>query len=169
MSGPGGTAMSPALMAEIVREVPTARFIKEETNYEAITASEVMALAGDALHGIMGGKAGKTFMGEHARGVGGTMPACEIADVHVALWHALEAGERTRAWEIFGRLLPLLDMESIYGPALYKEVLRRRGVIASAARRQTGARDLDAAAHDELGEILRGLEPYMLDAYKPRA
>ena len=67
------------------------------------------------------------------------------------------------------RLLPLLDFESIYGPPMYKEVLRQRGVIASRAWRQPGRRDLDGAALAELAELLADLEPLMLEAYRPRA
>ncbi len=47
----------------------------------------------------MGGKAGKTLMEEVRHGVSGTMPACEIADVHVALWNAIEAKDDKRARE----------------------------------------------------------------------
>ena len=85
----------------------------------------------------MGGKAGKTLMEEVRHGVDGTMPACEIADVHVALWNAIEAGDEARARAIFTALLPLLDMESNYGMPLMKEVLKMRGVIGSAAVRQS--------------------------------
>lgn len=100
--GPGGTALPAAFIAELVREIGGIRFVKEETEYETMTAAEIAELCGDALDGVMGGKAGKVLMGEYARGIAGTMPACEIADVHVALWNALEAGDQARAREISG-------------------------------------------------------------------
>ena len=52
------------------------------------------------------------------------MPACEIADVHVALWNAVQSGDNKRARYIFQRLLPLLDLEGNYGMPLMKEVLK---------------------------------------------
>lgn len=161
--GPGGTAMSPSLLSRILKQVPTVRFLKEETDFSSVLMSETAKLAGDALEGMMGGKAGKAMIDEFRRGACGTMPACEVTDVHVAVWHALEGGDFARAKEIFLRLLPLISFEIGYGPAIYKEVLKRRGVIDSSAFRQTGGRLLDDAAHRELDEILADLAPYMRD------
>lgn len=166
--GPGATTMSAALLAELVQTLPNARFVKEETGYPAQTAGEIIRLAGDKLHGVMGGKAGKTFMEELRHGVSGTMPACEIADVHVALWNAIEAKDDKRARQIFQRLLPLIDLEATYGMPLMKEVLKMRGVIPSAAVRQAGFRMLDDAARDEAATIMDDLTEFMLPAYQHR-
>ncbi|MGH7225691.1 MAG: hypothetical protein ACRELF_20935, partial [Gemmataceae bacterium] len=87
-------------------------------------------------------------------------------DVHVALWEALEAGEERRANEIFRLLLPLLNFEIGYGPAVYKEVLRRRGVIQSSALRQTGGRVLDRLAHSELDAILSAISPIYRSSHR---
>jgi len=167
-SGPGATPMSPALIAEIAKAVPTVRLVKEETEFPGPMTSEILALAGDRVDGVMGGRAGITWLEEHRRGSCGTMPACEIADVHVAVWRALEAGDEPRAREIFRRLLPLLVFESIYGCAMYKETLRRRGVIKSNAYRQTGRVALDGPAQAELTVLLAALERLMHASYRPR-
>lgn len=166
--GPGATTMSAALLAELVQSLPNARFVKEETGYPAQTAGEIIRLAGDNLHGVMGGRAGKTFMEELRHGVSGTMPACEIADVHVALWNAIEAKDDKRARQIFQRLLPLIDLEATYGMPLMKEVLKMRGVIPSAAVRQAGFRMLDDAARDEAATIMDDLTEFMLPGYQHR-
>ena len=166
--GPGATTMSAALLAELVNELPNARFVKEESGYPAQTAGEIIRLTGDRLQGVMGGRAGKTLMEEVRHGVSGTMPACEIADVHVALWNAIEAGDDARARAIFRALLPLLDFEASYGMPLMKEVLRMRGVIPSTAVRQSGYRGLDPHAREEAATILDGLKEYMLPAYAHR-
>jgi dihydrodipicolinate synthase/N-acetylneuraminate lyase len=166
--GQGATTMSAALIAELVAEIPSARFVKEESGYPAQTVGEIIRLCGDRLEGVMGGKAGKTLMEELRHGVSGTMPACEIADVHVALWSAIEAGDDSRARDIFRRLLPLLDMESNYGMPLMKEVQRMRGVIPSAAVRQSGFRPLDDAARAEAMAIMDDLSDLMLPAYSHR-
>lgn len=166
--GPGATTMSAALLAELVDELPNARFVKEESGYPAQTTGDILRLAGDKLLGVMGGRAGKTFMEELRHGVSGTMPACEIADVHVALWNAVEAGETHRARSIFQRLLPLLDLEATYGMPLMKEVLKMRGIIDYAAVRQSGYRPLDDHAREEAATIMDELRDLMLPAYAHR-
>jgi 4-hydroxy-tetrahydrodipicolinate synthase len=165
-SGPGGTPMSARLMEELVRTLPTVQYVKEETESSGTVMSAVIETAGPKLLGVMGGKAGRHLLDEYRRGACGTMPACEVTDVHAALWHALEAGAAEKASNLYRRLLPLLTFEVAYGPAVYKEVLRRRGVIRSAAFRQTGGRALDGPAMAELTQILDDLES-LLDARYP--
>jgi dihydrodipicolinate synthase/N-acetylneuraminate lyase len=164
--GPGATPMSPSLMAELIEELPTVRLIKEETLHPAQTMGEVAALAGTRLHGVMGGMAGRTLMEEFRHGAAGTMPACEFADIHVALWRALEEGRMAAARDIFRRLLPLLDLERSYGMPLAKEVLRMRGVIPRAEWRQTGCRALDAHARAEVAVLLDDAAELMLPEYR---
>jgi 4-hydroxy-tetrahydrodipicolinate synthase len=168
VSGQGASALSAGLIAELVREIPTARFVKEESGYPAQTVGEIIKLSGAKLEGVMGGKAGKTLMEEVRHGVSGTMPACEIADVHVALWNAIEKKDDKLARQIFQRLLPLLDLESNYGMPLMKEVLKMRGVIPNAAVRQSGFRMLDDAARAEAAAIMDELADLMLPAYAHR-
>jgi len=164
-NGAGGTPMSPSLIASLLRELPDVRFVKEETEYSSAMMTQIAEAAGAACEGMMGGKAGRHLLDEYRRGACGTMPACEIADVHVALWNALESGEAARAREIYRLLLPLLMFETGYGTAVYKEVLRRRGVIGSAIIRQTGGRTLDAMAMADLTDILDDLKPLMNPAF----
>ena len=159
--GPGGTPMSAALVADLLRSLPDVRFVKEETEFASMMMTAIAEAAGPALEGIMGGKAGRHLLDEHRRGACGTMPACEVTDAHVALWTALEAGDRRKAREIYRLLLPLLMFETGYGTAVYKEVLRRRGVIRCAAIRQTGGKQLDRQAMADLTEILEDLQPLL--------
>jgi 4-hydroxy-tetrahydrodipicolinate synthase len=114
----------------------------------------------------MGGMAGRALMEEFRHGACGTMPACEFADIHVALWRALEEGRTPDARDIFRRLLPLLDFERAYGMPLAKEVLKMRGVIPEAAWRQTGCRPLDAHARAEVRALLDSLADLMLPRYR---
>jgi dihydrodipicolinate synthase/N-acetylneuraminate lyase len=164
--GPGGTPMSARLMTDLLRTLPNVKFVKEETEFSSVALSEVLAEAKELCHGVMGGKAGRALLDEYRRGACGTMPACEVSDIHLALWNALEAGDQAKAGEIYRLLLPLLSYEMGYGPAIYKEVLRRRGVIACSAFRQTGGRVLDALAQEELSAILSALEPLMDHRYR---
>jgi 4-hydroxy-tetrahydrodipicolinate synthase len=156
-SAPIGTPLAPAVLARVVGEIDGVDYVKEETIPPGHAISQVLALAGPALKGVMGGMAGRFLLDEYRRGACGTMPACEVTDVHVALWTALEEGDDERARVIYNRLLPLLNIEWLYGAAVYKEVLRRRGVLESASIRGPGLHQLDASDHRELDAILEDL------------
>jgi len=168
VSGQGLSALSAPLIAELVHEIPNARFVKEESGYPAQTVGEIIRLCGDKVEGVMGGKAGKTLMEEVRHGVAGTMPACEFADVHVKLWNAIESKDDVLARQIFNRLLPLLNLEQDYGMPLMKEVLKMRGVIPSNAVRQSGFRALDDNARAEVASIMDGVADLMLPQYAHR-
>jgi dihydrodipicolinate synthase/N-acetylneuraminate lyase len=156
---PGGTRMTPEFVARLVNELEHVIYIKEETYppQQAITAE--LALCGDRLGGVMGGIAGRYLLEEYARGSCGTMPACEVADVHVQVWDALEAGDTRTARDVMNALQPLLNYEAMYGAAIYKEVLRRRGVIESSYMRSHAGSPLDAANGRELDALLADLRP----------
>jgi len=158
---PVGTPMAPALLARMLCEIPGVDFLKEETALAPQVMTEVQALAGDALLGTMGGMAGRFLLEEYRRGACGTMPACEVADAHVLVWNALERGDHDQARRLHTQLLPLLNYEAMYSFTIYKEVLLRRGVIASAKTRVPGAGGLDSENHRELDLLLRDIEPLL--------
>lgn len=158
---PVGTPMAPALLARMLREIPGVDFLKEETLYAPQVMTAVRGLAGDSLKGMMGGMAGRFLLEEYRRGACGTMPACEVADAHVHVWNALDCGEEEEARRLHTRLLPLLNYEAMYSFTIYKEVLLRRGVIASARTRVPGAGRLDAENGRELDLLLRDLAPLL--------
>ncbi len=123
--------------------------------------------AGASLRGVMGGMAGRHLLDEAGRGACGTMPACEVTDAHVALWTAIEAGDDRNARRLHAQLLPLLNYEAMYSFLVYKEVLVRRGVIASATTRVPGAGRLDADNHRELDRLLDDLAPMLSLGLRP--
>jgi 4-hydroxy-tetrahydrodipicolinate synthase len=150
---PIGTPMSARLLAELV-QIEGVDYIKEETARAAQLMTELLALAGPGLKGIMGGMAGRYLFNEFRRGACGTMPACEVTDVDVRIWNALEAGDLPGARQLHNRLLPLLNIEAMYGAAIYKEVLKRRGVIEHSTMRGPGLVELDGFDRLELDAIL---------------
>jgi dihydrodipicolinate synthase/N-acetylneuraminate lyase len=164
---PMGTPMAPPLLARLLREIPGVDYLKEETQFAPLVMTQVRALAGDALKGMMGGMAGRYLLEEYRRGARGTMPACEVTDAHVAVWNALEAGREDEARLLFAQLLPLLNIEAMYSFTAYKEVLYRRGVIATPRTRAPGAAVLDEEASRELDLILRELEPLLTAGLRP--
>jgi 4-hydroxy-tetrahydrodipicolinate synthase len=98
-------------------------------------------------------------MDEYRRGATGTMPACEVVDVHVQLWELLESGDEATARAFFNRLLPLLNLEALYSFSVYKVVLHQRGVIDNPMTRAAGAAKLDDYDLHELDRILADLKP----------
>jgi 4-hydroxy-tetrahydrodipicolinate synthase len=159
--GPIGTPMAPSLLATMLAEIPGVDFIKEETAHAPQVITAVRELAGDNLKGVMGGMAGRYLLEEYRRGACGTMPACEVADAHVKIWNALDAGDADEARRLHTMLLPLLNYEAMFSFTIYKEMLLRRGVIASAKTRVPGAGELDAENHRELDILLKEIEPLL--------
>ncbi len=153
--GPAGTIMTAHQMTRLMTEIDNVSYLKEETANAGHLMTTVLATAGDACEGIMGGIGGRYLMDEFRRGACGTMPACQTTDIHVNIWNALEAGNLDKARRTFYRLLPLLNMEAAFGPIVYKEVLKRRGVIANTTLRSRRDSGLDEYDHKELDEILR--------------
>jgi dihydrodipicolinate synthase/N-acetylneuraminate lyase len=150
---PYGLRMPPEMVARLVHELPGVDWVKEETMPPGHAISVEIALAGPKLKGVMGGVAGRYLFDEYRRGACGTMPACEVTDVHVQVWEALEGGNERLARDLFRGLLPLLNFESLM-PGVYKAVLKRRGIIASDYLRSHAGNPLDASDRLELDAIL---------------
>jgi 4-hydroxy-tetrahydrodipicolinate synthase len=163
--GPGGTPLSAEFMSQLLHDIARVDYVKEETEFAGPVITSLIESAGSNLKGVMGGKAGRHLMDEFRRGGCGTMPACEVSDIHARLWSELSAGKQEAAEETYRQLLPLLLFETSYGVAAYKEVLYRRGVIRSPYFRQAGGKQLDRAAQEELTSILDHLRPLFLQRY----
>ena len=158
---PLGTRLEPDFVARLVNEIDHAWYVKEETLPPGRAISALLERAGPRLQGVMGGIGGRYLLDEYRRGACGTMPACQVADVHVRIWEALEAGDERTARDLHARLLPLLNYEALHGVAMYKEVLRRRGVIRTNELRSAAGNPLDAFDLRELDALLADLEPLL--------
>ena len=110
-----------------------------------------------ALAGVFGGAGGRYITDELARGACGTMPACELTDLHVRQFAAHRAGDAAEVRRLFTRMLPLLNFQAVFRMAMTKEVLRRRGVITSTHVRAAGP-TLDAGDLRELDALLDELQ-----------
>jgi 4-hydroxy-tetrahydrodipicolinate synthase len=157
---PVGTPMAIETLVRIFENVPGVRHIKEETLLAPQVMTALRDRLGERISGLMGGMAGRYMLEEYRRGATGTMPACEVTDVHVAIWNMLDAGDADGARDLHTALLPLLNYEAMFGYTIYKEVLRRRGVIASGKTRVPGAGYLDRENHRELDRLLDRLSPH---------
>lgn len=156
--GPVGTPMTADLIGRLCRELPRVEYVKEETVPSPRMIGQILAAAGPYCRGVFGGQAGQYLLDEFRRGAAGNMPACQTTDLLQDVWDLLEAGDERAARARFNRILPLINYERLYGVALYKEVLYRRGVIACRACRAPG-RELDDQDRRELDAILADIEP----------
>lgn len=156
--GPLGTPMSPQLLTRMCLELPQVQYIKEETLPEPRQLGITVEAAGDACKGVFGGQGGIYLIDEFRRGAAGNMPACQATDVQVKMWSLLEAGDEDGARALFDQILPLINYERLYGVAVYKEVLYRRGIFTTRVSRYPGA-DLDDHDRREIDAIWRGVEP----------
>lgn len=153
---PVGSGLAVERIAELVDRVPGVRYVKEETMPCGQRISRLLALRPRNLAAVFGGAGGRYVTDELARGASGTMPACELTDVHALLWRLHLAGDAAGVRRVFDRMLPLLNFQAVFRMAMTKEVLRRRGVIASTGVRAAGPR-LDDGDMAELSAMLEGM------------
>ncbi|MDG2534233.1 dihydrodipicolinate synthase family protein [Sphingomonas sp. HITSZ_GF] len=153
---PMGLGLSPEQILKLAAAAPAIRYVKEENQPcgQRITA---LLSAGADLDGVFGGAGGRYITDELARGATGTMPASELTDLHTRMIAAHRLGDWATVRTLFERMLPLLNFQAVFRWRLTKEVLRRRGLIASAYTRAPGPA-LDRWDLQELDEILAALE-----------
>jgi len=154
---PYGVRMPGSFVARLIREIPRVDWVKEETLPTGWAMTAEIEESGPKLRGVMGGAAGRFLFDEYRRGSRGFMPACEVTDVHVQVWNALDSGNEAQARRLFERLLPVLSFEARAG-GVPKAILKRRGVIASAYMRQFSGNPLDRYDRLELDRLLEDIE-----------
>jgi dihydrodipicolinate synthase/N-acetylneuraminate lyase len=156
-----GRPMSVALLTRMLNEIPGLGYVKEETILPTQFMSELVSQAGARLRGVMGGIAGRFLLEEYRRGACGTMPSNVVTEAHVLVWNALERGDEAEARRLHTQLLPMLNFQSLHGVVVYKEILVRRGIIASPHVRLPGSPALDTESLRELDILLHDLEPLL--------
>ncbi len=150
---PMGAGLGPEQVAEIVRGVPQIRFVKEETLPCGRHVTDILAAVGDRLDGVFGGAGARYLMDELARGAAGTMPATELADVHVAVMRAFRSGDAATARRLYSRTLPLLLFQAVFRVRLTKAVLAARGLLSCRDARAVGPQ-FDAGDEAECSALI---------------
>jgi 4-hydroxy-tetrahydrodipicolinate synthase len=152
---PVGAGLEPKDVLSIAHAVPAVSYVKEEALPSGQRLSELLAGAPISLRGVFGGAGGRYITDELRRGACGTMPAIELAEVHVALYKAHRIGDSLSVQKIFTRMLPILNIQAVFRWSLTKYVLHRRGLITAMGQRATGPRldtidqiDVDAFLND---------------------
>ena len=153
---PMGIGLSLDKVAELARAVDGIRYVKEEAPPSGQRITRLTDLAGDSLLAVFGGAGARYVIDELVRGAKGTMPACEITELHVAMVDRFHRRDEAGARDLFERTLPLLNMQAIFRWRLTKAVLQRRGLIDNTFVRAPGP-ELDRYDHVELDALLMRL------------
>ncbi|MEU9228922.1 dihydrodipicolinate synthase family protein [Streptomyces massasporeus] len=136
--------------------LPGITSVKVEAPPTPVKVAAVTGAAGDLA--VLGGLNAASLIEEYDNGSVGTMPACEFSDLLRGILDDLAGGRRAEARGAFVRLLPLIHLGMRPGQAwaVHKEVLRRRGIIAS-GRVRLPAQELEPVTARALDEILAEL------------
>lgn len=151
-----------SVIQTIVDQVPTCVCLKHEDwpGLSKITALRQTAEAqGKRRISILCGNGGMFLPEEMARGADGAMTGVAYPEMLTEVYRAMKAGDRDLADDLFEIYLPLVRYETQPGVALAwrKEILRRRGAVASARVRPPGAQ-LNKDEHDDLTRMMARIE-----------
>ncbi|MFM0340001.1 dihydrodipicolinate synthase family protein [Paraburkholderia fungorum] len=158
---PVGAGLDPHVLIEILTAVPAIRYIKEETLPSGQRLSILKDSAPQTMLGVFGGAGGRYITDELRRGACGTMPAIELAEIHVALFKAHSAGQSEQVRALFTRMLPILNVQAVFRWSLTKYVLHRRGLIKCRLQRASGPL-LDAADTSDVDDFLRDIDDLLI-------
>ncbi len=150
-----GFAMEPALLARIAQDIPRARTIKLEDPPTPYKTSRILEVCGDTKVRIFGGLGGVFLLEELLAGATGAMTGFAFPEVLVRVVSLFRAGKIDEAADVFYRAVPLMrfEFQETIGMAIRKEVLHRRGALASPATRAPGAA-LDRTTREALDRVM---------------
>ena len=152
-----GVHMSVPVFSQIVKELPQVVMLKAEDCPGLTKISRIRALEaqGQRRVSILVGNNGLFYPLELARGADGAMTGVAYPEMLTEVYQAMRAGNRDLADDLFEIYLPMVRYETQVGVSLAwrKEILRRRGAIASAKVRSPGAQ-LNPDEHDDLTRMM---------------
>ena len=150
-----GYAMEPALLARIAREIPRARTIKLEDPPTPFKTSRILDQCRGIEVRIFGGLGGVFLLEELLAGATGAMTGFAFPEILVTIVKLYRAGNVDGAADVFYRAVPLMrfEFQEGIGMAIRKEVLHRRGALASPATRAPGAA-LDQTTREALDRVM---------------
>ena len=154
-----GYAMEPALLARIAREIPAARTIKLEDPPTPFKTSRILEQAAGIEVRIFGGLGGVFLLEELMAGATGAMTGFAFPEILVRIVSLFRSGDVDGAADVFYNAVPLMrfEFQDGIGMAIRKEVLHRRGALASAATRAPAA-GLDRTTREALDRVMRWVE-----------
>ena len=164
-----GYAMEPALLARIAREIPRARTIKLEDPPTPFKTSRILDQCRGIEVRIFGGLGGVFLLEELLAGATGAMTGFAFPEVLVTIVKLYRAGDVDKAADVFYRAVPLMrfEFQDGIGMAIRKEVLHRRGALASPATRAPAA-TLDQTTREALDRVMTWVRVHELVGARER-
>lgn len=152
-----GVELSPRDIADLVSAVPLITTVKLESLPTPLRTAQTRSMLPDTRT-ILGGMGGMYLLDELRHGAAGTMTGFAYSEALVDIVKAWHDGDHAAAKAVYTRFLRLLvfEQQAGVGLAIRKEILRRRGFIATAAIRSPG-QDLDDLTSTDLTELLKDL------------
>jgi 4-hydroxy-tetrahydrodipicolinate synthase len=162
-----GVHISTATFLRLVEALPSVVMLKHETcpGLRTITAIRAESeRAGLRRVSILCGNGGLYLPLELGRGADGAMTGFAYPEMLVQLCSGFASGDRDAAEDLFDAYLPLVRYEQQpgFGLAIRKEILRRRGAIASARTRTPGPA-MNADDSRELDRLIQRVEARLED------
>ena len=157
-----GVQLSVAVLNRLIDDLPQLKVLKHEDcpGLGKLTRIRANALRdGRRRIAILIGNGALYYPLELARGADGAMTGFAYPELLVEVYERFTAGRTDDAFDLYDAYLPLIRYEQQpgIGLAIRKQILHRRGIIASPALRPPGAR-LDATDHAELDQLFTRLE-----------
>ena len=117
---------------------------------------------------IFEGSGGIFLIDSFRRGIAGTMPAVDLADVIVQIWRSLHGGDEAMAYRLALPLGAIVALELQAGLdgflAIEKHLLVQRGVLPASRRREPYAWELDVETSAEVDRLFALLMQAMPDS-----
>jgi 4-hydroxy-tetrahydrodipicolinate synthase len=156
-----GFAMEPWLLARLAKEIPRARTIKLEDPPTPFKTSRILQACGDVSVRIFGGLGGVFLLEELLAGATGAMTGFAFPEILVRIVSLYRAGKVDEAADVFYKAVPLMrfEFQEAIGMAIRKEVLHRRGALASPATRLPAAA-LDQTTREALDRVMKYTEQF---------
>jgi len=155
------TEISVALFNRMVTDFEQLVMLKHEECPGLNKISAVRKASDEGLRrvSILCGNGGLYLPQELARGADGAMTGFAYPEMLVAVVALHRAGEHDRAEDVFDAYLPYIrhEQQPGFGLALRKEMLHRRGVMASPRVRAPGPK-MNAMDHKELDRLISRIE-----------
>jgi len=153
--------MSAPLINRMISRFPSIKMLKAEDvpGLRKISAVRAAEAKGQRRVSILVGNSAMFLPQELARGADGAMTGVAYPEMLVGVCKKFAGGDVEGANDLYDAFLPLVRYENQpgIGLAIRKEILRRRGIIASAKLRTPGAA-LDADDHKDLTHLIERLE-----------
>ena len=121
--------------------------------------------ATDGQAKIFEGSGGILLIDSFRRGITGTMPGMDLLDGIIEVWHALQADNHERAYEVYFPICALIALQMQAGLdgllAIEKYLLVKRGLFTTAKRRKPHKWELDKETQAETDRLFAMLQGYL--------